>query len=100
MVDGKLQKTRAKLAEYKTEKAEIMEKAKAAEAQRDKASRRDPYFDYAEVLMQISIVLASVSMLTRSRKSFLTSIVVACVGILFAANGFTLLIAIPYFEAG
>jgi len=40
---------------------ELMAKVKALEAQRDRAMRKDPYFDYGQALLQIAIVLASVS---------------------------------------
>ena len=39
----------------------------AMEKERDVAARRDPYFDYAEALLQIAIVLASVSVITAMR---------------------------------
>ncbi len=38
------------------DKKEIEPKAKAAEAVRDRNQAKDPYFDYAEVLLQIAIV--------------------------------------------
>ena len=38
------------------DKKEIEPKAKAAEAARDRNQAKDPYFDYAEVLLQIAIV--------------------------------------------
>ena len=39
---------------------ELMAKGKALEVQRDRAMRKDPYFDYGQALLQIAIVLASV----------------------------------------
>ena len=90
-----LARVRGKLAEYKAEKAEIMAKARAAEADRDVARRKDPYFDFAEVLLQIAIVLASVAMLARRRWAFRLSLAVAALGVALTANGFGLFVRVP-----
>ena len=42
-------------------KKELMAKAREHEAVRDRAMQQDPYFDYAEALLQIAIVLISVA---------------------------------------
>lgn len=46
---------------YNTEKKDIETDAKRLEAERDRHRNRDPYFDFAEVFLQIAIVTASVS---------------------------------------
>lgn len=78
------------------DKKDIEPKAKAAEAARDRNQARDPYFDYAEVLLQISIVCASISILSTSRPMFWFSSVLASCGLLLTINGFTLLIQLPF----
>ena len=78
------------------DKKEIEPKAKAAEAERDRNQAKDPYFDYAEVLLQISIVCASVSILSTSRPMFWFSSALALFGVLFTLNGFLLLFRIPF----
>ena len=80
------------------DKKEIEPKAKAAEAVRDRNQTKDPYFDYAEVLLQIAIVTASISILSSSRPMFWFSLVLAISGTLLSANGFTLLVHVPFFE--
>ena len=80
------------------DKKEIEPKAKAAEALRDRNQKKDPYFDYAEVLLQIAIVTASISILSTSRPMFWFSLVLAISGTLLSANGFTLLVHLPFFE--
>jgi Domain of unknown function (DUF4337) len=45
-------------------KKELLLKAKEHEKRRNKALLRDPWFDNAEGLLQISIVLASVTIVT------------------------------------
>ena len=78
------------------DKKEIEPKAKAAEAERDRNQAKDPYFDYAEVLLQISIVCSSISILSGSRPMFWFSSVLASFGTLLTINGFSLLIRIPF----
>jgi len=48
---------------------------------RDLNVKKDPYYDLAEVLLQIAIVMASVAMLSRSRPVFWFSAGLAAVGI-------------------
>jgi len=78
------------------DKKEIEPKAKAAEAERDRNQAKDPYFDYAEVLLQISIVCASIAILSGSRPMFWFSSVLASLGLLLTINGFSLLIRLPF----
>ena len=78
------------------DKKEIEPKAKAAEATRDRNQAKDPYFDYAEVLLQISIVCASIAILSGSRPMFWFSSVLAFCGLLLTINGFTLLVHLPF----
>ena len=80
------------------DKKEIEPKAKAAEAVRDRNQAKDPYFDYAEVLLQIAIVTASISILSGSRPTFGFSLVLAVLGVLLSVNGFTLLVHLPFFH--
>jgi hypothetical protein len=89
---------RKKAAEYKAEKEEIMAEAKKLEEERDTAARRDPYFDYAEVLLQISIVLASVAMLSGRKEAFYASLVLAALGLLLCINGYGLIAKVPGLE--
>jgi hypothetical protein len=82
---------REKLDDYKKDKAEITEEAKKHEEARDDAHHRDPYFDFAEVALQISIVLASVAMLSGKRWAFVASLVLAVIGVALTLNGYLLL---------
>lgn len=85
-----LARIKGKLEEYKKDKEEIMAEAKGHEAHRDDAQRRDPYFDFAEMGLQIGIVLASVAMLSGKRWAFYTSLVLAAIGSVLTANGYLL----------
>jgi uncharacterized protein DUF4337 len=77
------------------DKKEIEPRAKAAELERDRNQAKDPYFDYAEVLLQISIVCASVSILSTSRPMFWFSLVLAVLGAVSMLNGFLLVFRLP-----
>jgi hypothetical protein len=85
---------------YNTEKKDIEKDAKKLEAARDRHRNRDPYFDFAEVFLQIAIVTASVSILSTSRPMFWFSFVLAVVGAALTANGFTQLVTLPFLHHG
>ena len=81
---------------YNAEKKDIEKDAKKLEKERDWNRDKDPYFDYAEVLLQIAIVMASVSILSTSRPMFFFSLALALGGALLTINGFTLLFRLPF----
>lgn len=81
---------------YSAEKKEIETEAKKLEAERDRQQRRDPYFDFAEVFLQIAIVAASVSILAGSRPMFGFSLVLAVIGAVLTANGFLGVFTLPF----
>lgn len=81
---------------YGKEKKTIEVEAKKLEIERDVNKNKDPYFDYAEVLIQISIVLSSISILAGSRQIFYMAICSAFCGSLLSLNGFLLLVRIPF----
>ena len=80
---------------YNTEKKEVEADAKKLEHERDLYQIRDPYFLFAEALLQIAIVMASVSILSRAMPIFLFSLVLAVAGALLTLNGFILLVRLP-----
>jgi hypothetical protein len=83
---------------YATEKKEIETAAKALEATRDLNQRKDPYFDYAEVLLQISIVMASISIVASSRPVFGFACLMAVAGSVLSFNGYFLVFAMRFIE--
>ena len=91
-----LQTVAAGETRYGAEKKEIEEKARELEKERDRYRARDPYFDFGEVLLQIAIVLASMSILTRARPVFHASLVAAVLGLVLGLNGFFLLFRLPF----
>jgi len=81
---------------YNAEKKDIEQDAKKLEHLRDRHRNRDPYFDFAEVFLQIAIVTSSVAILSTSRPMFWFSLVLAVIGAILTANGFTQLFALPF----
>ena len=86
--EARLVQVKAKLKEYVADKEAIAHEAKEFEHERDSAQKQDPYFDGAETLLQISIVMASIAMLSKKRWSFLTSVGLAGVGALLTVGGY------------
>jgi len=62
------------------DKKEIMEKAKALEAERDLAKQRSPWFTWGGSTLQIAIVLLTASILAVSMPMFWVSLVVGAAG--------------------
>ena len=89
-------------ARYETEpetnegKKELMVRAKEFEKKRDHALKQDPYFDYAEALLQIAIVLISVSIVATLPWLAVMGGLLGAVGGLLMINGYTLAVDIPF----
>jgi hypothetical protein len=94
--ESMLRKMDEEEARYNKEKKEIEREAKKLEHERDINRSKDPYFDYAEVLLQISIVMASISILAVSRPVFYFAVVLASLGGLMSLNGFLLIFKLPF----
>jgi hypothetical protein len=90
----------AEAKRYNTEKKDIEKDAKKLEHERDVNRQRDPYFDFAEVLLQIAIVMSSVSILSSSRLMYGLSLVLALCGTFLMINGYTLWKMLPFFHTG
>ena len=90
----------AETKRYNTEKKDIENDAKKLEHQRDVNLKRDPYFDFAEVLLQIAIVLSSVSILAVSRLMYSFSLILALGGTFLMINGYSLWTMLPFLHGG
>ena len=80
-------------------KKELMVRAKEYESKRDYALKQDPYFDYAEALLQIAIVLISVSIVATLPWLAILGGIVGATGSLLMVNGYTLAVEIPFLGA-
>lgn len=100
----KLDAYRKTVSRYESEpdtkegKKELLDKAREESKKRDIALRKDPYFDYAEALLQIAIVLISVSIIAGIAWLAFFGGAIGVVGGLLMLNGFLLLVAIPGLE--
>ncbi len=91
-----LQQMTAEEHRYGQEKQEIEKEARHLEHERNLYRSKNPYFEYAEVLLQIAIVLSSIAILADSRMSFSAALVAAALGTLLAINGFGLFFRLPF----
>ena len=98
----KVAQYRATVQRYESEpatgegKKELLARAQVQEKSRDHALRQDPYFDHGEALLQIAIVLISVSLVAdQVWLSFLGG-GVGIVGALLMLNGFLMLVELPF----
>ena len=76
--------------ETKEGKKELLAKAKEHEHERDHAMRQDPWFDYAEGMLQIAIVLLSVSIIGGVTAFYWVGVTLGSLGFLSMLNGFFL----------
>lgn len=77
-------------------KRELLRQAKEFEQKRDHALKQDPYFDYAEALLQIGIVLISVSIVSSFPLLAICGGGLGVLGTLLMLNGYTLAVEIPW----
>jgi hypothetical protein len=109
-LNGRIAKYRAKVARYDDEpdpaapddplkgegKKQLMAQAKVFEAMRDRASEQDNNFDYAEVVLQLALVLGSVAILAGNRTVLTVSALLGAIGTVLTLNGFFLLFPLPF----
>ena len=97
-IEGHLKKMAEEERRYNQEKKDIELEAKNLEKKRDYHRSKDPFFEFAEVLLQIAIVMSSIAILANAPRVFYFAIVVAALGALFALNGFFMIFPIPLFH--
>jgi hypothetical protein len=97
----RLEQYRKTIVRYESEpetregKKELIARARDHEQKRDHALKQDPYFDYAEALLQIAIVLISVAIVADLVWLAFLGGIVGIAGALLTVNGFFLLVEIP-----
>lgn len=101
-MEKKIAEYRANAARYESEpdkgegRQELSRKAQALTAERDRAMKQDPNFDFAEALFQIAIVLASVSILATSRKILYVALAAGALATVLMLNGYFLFFELPF----
>jgi Domain of unknown function (DUF4337) len=97
----KLDEYRRTVARYESEpetgegKKELLVKAREHTVKFEHALRQDPYFDYAEALLQIAIVLISVAIVAEQVWLSFLGGGLGVIGTLLMLNGFLLLVDVP-----
>ena len=76
-------------------KKQLSARAKSYEAAFAEASARDDSFDFAEVALQLALVLGSVAILAVNRWILILSAALGAIGAVLTLNGFFLLFTLP-----
>ena len=85
-VQQKLAEDRAHIEKWDKETAEEQDRARDLEHEVDRAERRADRYDLGEALLEIAVVLSSITLLTRQRGYFLFGLLVGVTGLLGAAS--------------
>ena|SRR5437763_1936336 len=72
---------------YEGDKEDISEKAKELETERDVVSRRADRFDGGEALLEVGLVICSITLLTKRRAFWFGGIFVGALGVIMALTG-------------
>jgi hypothetical protein len=73
---------------YSGDKENISEKAKDLEKERDTVSRRADRFDGGEALIEVGLVICSITLLTKRKGFWFSGMLVAALGVILALTGF------------
>jgi hypothetical protein len=91
---GKLKAAREKYAKeverYQDDKSDIGNEAQKLERERDVMSRRADRFDGGEALLEVGLVICSITLLTKRRLFWLAGLLVGAAGVALAITGFLL----------
>jgi hypothetical protein len=85
-VQAKLRDYRSHTAKWQTELDQTHDRALELEGEVELAERKAARFDLGEALLQISVVLASITLLTRQHRYTLTAMALGLIGLLTAMS--------------
>jgi hypothetical protein len=83
-------KYEAELEHYKSDKEDVAKEARDLETERDLAGRRADRFDGGEALLEVGLVICSLTLLTKRRRFWIGGMVIAVGGVAMALTGFLL----------
>jgi hypothetical protein len=72
---------------YSGEKEDISDKAKELEKERDLVSHRADRFDGGEALLEVGLVICSITLLTKRRLFWFVGMFIGAAGVLLALTG-------------
>ena len=85
--EAKLKKYEKEIERYDSDKEDISEKAKELEKERDLASRRADRYDGGEALLEIGLVICSITLLTRRKLFWFSGMFIGVLGVALAITG-------------
>jgi len=85
---AKLTTYRTEITKWKAELDQAMEKAHEQEAEVERAEHRAARFDLGEAMLQIAVVLASITLLTRQHRYVVAAGLLAVVGVVISLSAF------------
>ena len=75
---------------YEKDKDQISEQARELEKEREVAGKRADRFDAGEVVLEIALIICSLTLLTKKKGFWLSGIALGVVGLAITASGFLL----------
>lgn len=82
------EKYQKEIERYEKDKDQISEKAKEFENERAAVSRREDRFDAGEVVLDIALIICSLTLLTKIKAFWYSGIAIGVVGFFIALSGF------------
>ena len=73
---------------YEQEKDEVSEQAKELEKERESSSRRADRYEAGEVILEIALIICSLTLLTKKRIFWLSGIALGLIGLVTTLSGF------------
>jgi hypothetical protein len=86
--DGVREKYTKEMERYESDKEDISDKAKELEKERDMVGRRGDRFDGGEGLIEVGLVICSLTLMTKRKTYWLIGSLIAVGGVVFAASAF------------
>ena len=88
--EGLKEKYAKEVEHYEADKVDVSKEAKDLEDKRDLTIREADRFDGGEALLEIGLVICSITLLTKRKGFWLAGVLIAAVGLTLAATGFFL----------
>ncbi|HYT19349.1 MAG TPA: DUF4337 domain-containing protein [Candidatus Polarisedimenticolia bacterium] len=88
--EGLKEKYAKEVEHYEADKVDVSKEAKNLEDERDLTVREADRFDGGEALLEIGLVICSITLLTKRKAFWLAGVLIGAVGITLATTGFFL----------
>lgn len=88
--DALAEKYSKEVEHYQSDKEDISKEAKDLEQERDRSGRKGDRFDGGEAILEIGLVICSITLLTKRKIFWVVGVLFGAAGILLAATGLLL----------